>query len=382
VVNGKEGFYLRSELGNYLIEPQVDLGHLQGVAVPSRADFVFYPERPEPEQLPIVVFTDGYEYHADPNAGLRTGIDTAQRMALMRSGRYRVWSLTWDDVQEQFRFPVPRFEAELMSPGAKFGPLVGKLDPANAGTWKSLGGLSSFGALMLLLGAAKCSSWTSYAQAFVISLLESDPDNPGRLRLRLQRSHSDGSPLLHAEGGMEATALQERNFEALCLRLHLFDDYAHHGIIEWKKAWREFLRLGNLLQFIVRLDFVSSLGLVDQLYEPIYDWGNATRGAGPVPDRLAALLELVDAEVRDLCRKVAERRKILPEAGFELTSAQGEIVATAELAWPTCTVAVLLGHEADGAARFEADGWHLFMSDLVSGAPEPLLDLLPDEVAE
>src|ERR1019366_6188593 len=136
-----------------------------------------------------VVFTDGYEYHADPNAGLRTGIDTAQRMALMRSGRYRVWSLTWDDVQEQFRFPVPRFDAELMSPGAKFGPLVGKLDPANAGTWKSLGGLSSFGALMLLLGAARCNSWASYAQAFVISLLENDPDNPGRLRLRLQRAH-------------------------------------------------------------------------------------------------------------------------------------------------------------------------------------------------
>jgi DEAD/DEAH box helicase domain-containing protein len=365
-----------------LIEPQVDLGHLQGVAVPSRADFVFYPERPEPEELPIVVFTDGYEYHADPNAGLRTGIDTAQRMALMRSGRYRVWSLTWDDVQEQFRFPVPRFEAELMSPGAKFGPLVGKLDPANAGPWKSLGGLSSFGGLMLLLGAARCSSWTSYAHAFVISLLESDPDDPGRLRLRLQRSHSDGSPLLHAEGGMEVTALQERSFEALCLRLHLFDDYSHHGIIEWKKAWREFLRLGNLLQFIARLDFVSSLGLVDQLYEPIFDWGSATRGAGPVPDRLAALLELVDAEVCDLCRKVAERRKILPEAGFELTSAQGEIVATAELAWPTCKVAVLLGHESDGAARFEADGWRSFTSDLVSSVPEPLLALLPDEVAE
>jgi DEAD/DEAH box helicase domain-containing protein len=96
----------------------VDLGHSQGVAVPSRPDFVFYPERPEKGELPIVVFTDGYEYHADPNAGLRTGIDTAQRMALMRSGRYRVWSLTWDDVQEQFRHPVSRFAAELLSPGA------------------------------------------------------------------------------------------------------------------------------------------------------------------------------------------------------------------------------------------------------------------------
>jgi DEAD/DEAH box helicase domain-containing protein len=386
VVNGKEGFYLRSELGNYLIEPQVDLGHPQGVAVPSRADFVFYPERPEPEELPIAVFTDGYEYHADPSAGLRTGVDTAQRMALMRSGRYRVWSLTWDDVQEQFRFPVPRFEAELMSPGAKFGPLVSKLDPANAGTWKSLGGLSSFGGLMLLLGAARCSSWASYAQAFVISLLESDPDNPGQLRLRLQRSHSDGSPLLHAEGGMETTALQERNFEALCLRLHLFDDYAHHGIADWKKAWREFLRLGNLLQFIIRFDFVSSLGLADDIYHSIFDWERSAKGTastdGAVPNRLIVLLELVDAAVRDLCRIIAERGKTLPEAGFELTSPEGEIIATAELAWPASKIALLLEHEAQGSGRFEAEGWRIYASDLVLSAPELLLDVLPNEVAE
>jgi len=58
VVNGKEGFYLRSELGNYLIEPQVELGPTQGVMVPSRADFLFYPERPEPGEVPIAIFTD------------------------------------------------------------------------------------------------------------------------------------------------------------------------------------------------------------------------------------------------------------------------------------------------------------------------------------
>ncbi len=162
---------------------------------------------------------------------LRTGSDTAQRMALMRSGRYRVWSLTWDDVQEQFRFPVPRFDAELVSPGAKFGPLVGNLDPTGAGIWKSVGSLSSFGALMLLLGAARRRSWPNYAQAFAISLLENVPDKPGTLRLRCHRNHSDGSPLLRLEGEMRVADLQSRSFEALFLRLHLFDDYAHHGAL-------------------------------------------------------------------------------------------------------------------------------------------------------
>ena len=325
VVNGKEGFYLRSDFGNYLIEPQVDLGFAHGVAVPCRADFVFYPERPEPAELPIVVFTDGYEYHADPNAGLRTGTDTAQRMALMRSGRYRVWSLTWDDVQEQFKNPVPRFEAQLLSPGAKFGVLLGKLDSANAGNWKSLGGLSSFGILMLLLGAGRCRTWASYAQSFVVSLLENDPDTPGRLRLQWQRSHQDGSALLQAEGGMDSAALQGRDFANLNVRLRLFDDYAHHGPVEWKRAWREFLRMGNLLQFLDHIEFVSSLGLDGELYAPIFEPALEPR-EGAVPDQLAALMELVAPEIRDLCRKIAERGKALPEAGFELATRRARLL--------------------------------------------------------
>jgi DEAD/DEAH box helicase domain-containing protein len=381
VVNGKEGFYLRSEFGNYLIEPQVELGHSQGVTVQSRADFVFYPERPEPGELPIVVFTDGYEYHADPNAGLRTGIDTAQRMALMRSGRYRVWSLTWDDVQEQFRLPIPKFDVRLLPPGAKFGQLLNSLDSAGGGYWNNLSELSSFGALMLLLGSARGRSWASYSRAFAISFLENDPDTPDCLRIQWQRSHSDGSPLFRAEGSMKAASLQERDFDALFVRLQLFDDYAHRGPIEWKRAWRESLRLGNLLQFIEHFEFVTSLGSTEELYRPILDQGSG-RGDSPVPDRLAPLLEVVDTEVKDLCRRIAEQHKVLPEAGFELTSEQGEIIATAELAWPELKIAVLLEHEADGARRFEAAGWRHFTSNSALSAPQPLLELLPNEVPE
>jgi DEAD/DEAH box helicase domain-containing protein len=61
-----------------------------------------YPERPYPGELPIAVFTDGYEWHADAASGnLRTGRDSAQRLAIVRSGKYRVSSLTWADVYER-----------------------------------------------------------------------------------------------------------------------------------------------------------------------------------------------------------------------------------------------------------------------------------------
>jgi len=381
VVNGKEGFYFRSEGESYLIEPQVELGPWLGVAIPSRADFVFYPERPAKGELPIAVFTDGFEYHADPNGALRTGLDTAQRLALMRSGRYRVWSLNWDDVQEQFQYPIPQFEPSLLSPGTRFGALINSLDPANASTWQRLAGMSSFESLLLLLGAGRQWPWTRFAQAFVISLLETDPSGPGRLRLHWERKHSDGSPLLRAEGGMDATALQRREFANLSVRLNLFDDYAHHGLIEWKRAWREFLRLGNLLQFLDRFEFVTAIGLAGEVYGPLLEQAEKP-GEGTMPNPLATLLELVDPKLRSLCRKLTEHGKALPETGYELASDGGEIIATAELAWPNTHIAVLLGQEADGAARFEAAGWRVFQADSTADAPELLLNLLPNEVSE
>ena len=277
----------------------MELGPSQGVAVPSRADFVFYPERPERGELPIVVFTDGYEYHADPDSSLRVGIDTAQRMALMRSGRYRVWSLTWDDVQDQFKNPVPRFEPALLRSGAKFNALLENIDPGESANWKSLNGLSSFGILTFLLGAGRIQSWPRYAHAFLVSLLENDPDTPGRLRFNYQRFHSDGSPLLEAGGGIETAALQVRNFADLEARLQLFDDCAHHGPSEWKLAWREFLRLGNLLQFLPRFEFVSSLGLSSELYRPISDSPTGLEKES-ISDQLASLVEIVARELRDL----------------------------------------------------------------------------------
>ncbi|MGD0128851.1 MAG: DEAD/DEAH box helicase [Terriglobia bacterium] len=379
VVNGKEGFYFRNGAYSYLIEPQVELGPAHGVAIPSRVDSVFYPERPGDGQLPIAIFTDGYEYHADPNGNLRTGLDTAQRLALMRSGRYRVWSLNWDDVQEQLQNPVPAFQPEFLRPGAMFGGLINSLDLANAPNWQRVPGKSSFESLLLLLGDGWQWGWKRFAQAFAISLLERDASRPDRLRLKWQRNHSDGSPLLCAGGGVEAAALQTRDFSNLSVRLNLFDDYAQHGPVEWKRAWREFLRLGNLLQFLDGFEFVTAIGLVTDLYGSLLEPAE-TRGEAAQPNRLAALLELVAPQLHSLCRKVAQQEKALPEAGFELAGKAGEIIATAELAWPDSRIAVLLEEEADGAARFEAAGWRVFQADSMTDASDLLLNLLPSEV--
>lgn len=371
VVNGKEGFYLKSELGNFLIEPQVELGLAEGVMVPSRADFVFYPERPEPGELPIAVFTDGYEYHADPAAGLRTGVDTAQRLAIIRSGRYRVWSLTWDDVQEQFSYPVPKFEPQLLQSGPKFGALISRLDPKNAAEWRKIESLSSFDIFLQMLGAGRTRNWGDHAKAYVLSLMEPDQENSGRLKVHQERVHPDGSLLLRAEGEMQAGSSDELRF-----RLQLFDDFAHQGPAQWKRAWREFLRLGNVLQFLNGFEFVTSIGLAENRYESVFEQVSASVGMA-ASDPAAALLEYVAPELRELCGAIARNGKVLPEAGFELTTGDGEIIATAELAWPASQIAVLLEGETAGIHHFEAAGWQVFTADVVLANFERVIESLP-----
>ena len=99
----------------------------------------------------------------------------------------------------------------------------------------------------------------------------------------------------------------------------------------------------------------------------------AGRDKNAVPDQLAALDGTCGSRDARSLPQAAERGKVLPEAGFELTSEEGEIIATAELAWPVCRIAVLLEHEADGARCFETAGWRVFFADAVLSTPEALL---------
>ena len=98
IVNGKPGFLFRIGDQSYAIEPQVSVGPDQGITIPSRVDYILYPQRKSNEIKPIAVFLDGFEYHRD-----RMVQDLHQRAALARSGKFTVWSLAWDDVEARFQ---------------------------------------------------------------------------------------------------------------------------------------------------------------------------------------------------------------------------------------------------------------------------------------
>jgi len=78
----------------YEIEQQVELTQEENVQVYSKADFVIYPIKNK-DMKPIAIFTDGFAFHED-----RVDIDSSQRMAIVKSSNYLVWSLTWEDINE------------------------------------------------------------------------------------------------------------------------------------------------------------------------------------------------------------------------------------------------------------------------------------------
>ena len=95
LVQGKPGYVLKVGDRTWFVEPQTELGESEGVAVPSRPDFLIRPARAT-EAPPVAVFMDGFEYHRDA-----TDQDSAKRMALVRAG-FLVWSLTWHDLEAAF----------------------------------------------------------------------------------------------------------------------------------------------------------------------------------------------------------------------------------------------------------------------------------------
>ena len=90
---GKAGYQLQAGPRRWRMELQVNLGPSDGVLVPCKPDFVFWPDDAV-DDLPVAVFVDGWQYHKDIIAS-----DLAKRMAVAKSGKFSVWTLSWDDVE-------------------------------------------------------------------------------------------------------------------------------------------------------------------------------------------------------------------------------------------------------------------------------------------
>jgi DEAD/DEAH box helicase domain-containing protein len=384
---GRTGYLFKLGGQRWRVETQVDLDNRHNVAIPCTADFVFYPLQRENNDLkPIVVFTDGWEYHQD-----RLEQDFQQRLAILRSQNYLCWSLTWDDVHNQLtdtrlttspdlnalqcglNQPFQQNKAKLYAQYRCDGLqdletkdsclwLLRYLSQPDTGQWQRW-------ALLRILGQVNLTSQRNKAlQADCFSQLETYLSQlaltPWRSLPKICLGKVSISASLEVLICTDLEGLNQHRQDSSLVFLHLQRE--QEPLAQLRESWREALRLFNLYQFLDPI-YVTSDGQAC----PPFLLTLPTAGLANPWEAIQSLI-LDEAVLQALPHFIAHHLPV-GEPGYELCDADGNITAIAELAWPDHQLA--LTTTPKDQESFLAQGWQ-------SWACEDFLAHLPQIMAQ
>lgn len=310
----------------WTIRPQVSLGAADGVHPSCRPDFLMELTKrvsgPGPDGLSrqpggspqttpaIAVFCDGLAYHVRPGEA-EGGIadDIRKRKGVLRTGRHRVWSVTWDDIDDFERdredYPagllsdvdLPRVRQVIERLADSGGTASGATSTVGGPQWQGLVRLGSMNMLFRYMQWPDEQAWARLVEASsaiwlmdganlpedqlagVEERLEESPARfrvPVRMEPRIQRS--PGASKCAVPGRLHQaewfTALMRCSGEDISrgrldrIRawLRLFDEHEARASASFRESWRSFLHAWNLLQFHPGLIAASSECLPD-IYE-------------------------------------------------------------------------------------------------------------------
>ena len=374
--DGGSGY--RVVLGDRLweLKRQVLLGAGDSVAVPSRADFILRPVgNADPEVLPVVLFMDGWRYHK-----ARVIKDVHQRLAIHASGRFRVWSLTWDDI-------VPGNDANGQR--AAWNPFRDLRIPARpqSDETQALDGLVRSGAAADLLFHYLCNPtpplWRDLACRLALNTLVVHNASWDDWRETLDGLHdicNDFAQSLswHSRLGLAragdsfiAAGAEDRVLKGMPKPADLhpllyLDTEGDLSQAEWAGALGAF----NLLQFLPLMHWVCAS---DPNPEP---FPAAPSPVEPDPDGWEEAREFALDESRPLVDDLRSRSIRPPEVGWE-ELASGEVFVELELAWPDGRIGISLAPLPEPEKRrMQAGDWLLFSLEEARDQIEELRSIL------
>ncbi len=253
--------------------------------------------------LAVAVFCDGLAWHVRPDdAEGGIGDDIVKRRGLLRSGRYRVWSVTWDDVvdfgKREDHLPggllsdadIPKarqlFEALLTRGSGRLGEAAHAAHAAHAAPGRAfhdlhnIARLSSMELLFRFLQYPDTDIWTRLVQASAAIWLTDGrnlregqiedlehrlEEEPARFRVPVAADGPSGANSgagrpdvpgrLHQGDWFSALVrcpardLTSGNLALMRIWLRLFDEKEGRESQSFRESWRAFLQAWNLLQF-------------------------------------------------------------------------------------------------------------------------------------
>ena len=384
--NEKHSYYVKIENFAWEIEPQVFLDAGSGVSVACKPDFVFWPVS-APDHKPVAVFTDGFLYHKDIVSD-----DTIKREAIRRSGNFRVWSLSFKDVQSVFvpqgDFCTSTLEAEKMPSGKRmYQNMIKKqkadvIEPAK---------LSSFDLLLEYLKLPDAESvFKGQAYAYSLSLLE-----PALMKNNLAftnwemivKAVNDQTHFTNVDfvfpgtifgswiprssnahltiySAILASELKAEGIVSVCAVLN---DEKDHRTDKYEQEWNGLWRFYNLMQFSDEFIAVSSVGMshMDYFTLPVAVNTDSDTAAPvtAVDDAWNAIEELLfDDDAKAFVEFAKDASVPAPDEddiGYEVEGDDGEVVATVEIAWPDKRIGFMTAEQAEDKEKLEKLGWRI-----------------------
>jgi DEAD/DEAH box helicase domain-containing protein len=338
---------------SYEIEQQVELTSVDGVAIYSKADFIIYPLKNK-NMKPIVVFTDGFTYHE-----ARVAQDSAQRMAIVKSGNFIVWSLTWEDI-EQFSKKNSNYKFENYLSEAYINlSLFNRAYSDN----KNFLNFSSFELLLELLKSKELSIWEKRAKTISTSMfkrvfdvndknfLKTLSDDMKEEAIQIDKAYFGGQ-FSNSEVSITALAVHEqilnKDFANNVFILHIKDKL---GKLEFA-SWAGVLRMYNLFQFSKNSFFTTTNGISKALYDVI-DFEDKTKKYSNSDWNF--VYQEVQDKAKNLVKVLSKNSDFpIPLVGEEIIDNKGSVICEVELMWNEFKIAITF---EDSLA---IDGWELF----------------------
>jgi DEAD/DEAH box helicase domain-containing protein len=370
------GFLVGSPERSWELELQPLLGSEQGVAIACQPDFLLRCD--DAQVKPLAIFTDGFEFHVQPHQERsRLADDVQKRRAILESGQFWVWSLSWDDVEragddDGLAFlHAPVVENALKKIGVvrlkEAGLAVPDVDGVGSDPWLQLLAFvecplaASWGKLAQHAAGVYMNSFATQGLGVAVDDLRSALDmwRSGYAPPPISGSSGDWMWLssLALSGDMLAYALADElitsNYAQLHIALRLEDSLEERNKGEaFKLRWRQFLAMLNLFQFSPNF----SLFAVSEVLEEIAPDLPIELGAG-LSEAWQEVLEEVASSIEPMVRAMAAEGGTLPEVEYYCDDVCDG--AFAELAWPgeRPPRALLIGDQASFASKWQAAGW-------------------------
>ena len=379
IVQGKSGYLLELGEQRYWIEPQVELGPADGVGATCKPDFVLWPAQGTSPRRPIAVFCDGWAYHQDSARE-----DARKRNALVASGRFWVWAVTWEDVQAAMGEKAGTDLGECL-PAMFFQGVPPQLEPMRNDRLLQTNAVAG---LVRWLAAPAAGARDGYAEQMArhagVVAFQMLP-NPRMPELEDARRTLAGfwrglEPLPCERPSTAPADCGNVNDPACFVRYGLPGDLLKaHGSIprspgfvvldesalahetDRHRAWRRWLWLFNLFQALPGVLLATRAGLDagDHREVRIQEPTLRTMGGGAASHAggWEAVIDHSDPALQQGLRELREAGIPVPdEVGYELAEDE-EVVAEAELAWAGRRLVVLMDRHREFQAAWETRGW-------------------------